>query len=36
MSQQIHYNSDRIKKENANYNLIYGEKSNREIVSSET
>lgn len=25
---QIHYNLDNIDKENANYNLIYGEKSN--------
>ena len=33
-SKQIHYNIDRITKENANYNLIYGEKSNREIISS--
>lgn len=28
MSKQIHYNIDIIDKENANYNLIYGEKSN--------
>lgn len=27
-SKQIHYNIDNITKENANYNLIYGEKSN--------
>ena len=27
-TKQIHYNIDRITKENANYNLIYGEKSN--------
>lgn len=27
-TKQIHYNIDRIDKENANFNLIYGEKSN--------
>ena len=29
---QIHYNID---KENANYNIIYGEKSNRKKLSSK-
>lgn len=33
---QIHYNIDNIDKENANYNIIYGEKSNREKLSSKT
>ena len=28
MSKQVHYNIDRLNKENANYNLIIGEKSN--------
>ena len=28
MAKQVHYNIDNIDKENANYNLIYGEKSN--------
>ena len=28
MAKQIHYNIDIIDKENANYNIIYGEKSN--------
>ena len=32
---QIHYNIDNIDKENANYNIIYGEKSNREKLSSK-
>lgn len=28
MSKQIHYNIDNIDKENANFNIIFGEKSN--------
>ena len=32
---QIHYNIDNIDKENANYNIIHGEKSNREKLSSK-
>lgn len=35
-TKQVHYNIDNISKENANFNLIYGEKSNREKLSSET
>lgn len=31
---QIHYDISNIEKENAHFNIIYGEKSNREIVSS--
>ena len=27
-AKQVHYNIDNIDKEKANYNLIYGEKSN--------
>lgn len=33
-NKQIHYNMDNIEKENANINLIYGEKSNRKKLSS--
>lgn len=33
---QIHYNLDNIDKQNANFNLIYGEKSNRKKLSSKT
>ena len=33
---QIHYNMDDILKENAIFNLIYGEKSNRKKLSSKT
>lgn len=32
---QIHYNIDNILKEDANFNLIYGEKSNRQKLSSK-
>ena len=30
-NKQIHYNIDSISKLNANFNLIYGEKSNQEF-----
>lgn len=30
---QVHYNMDAIDKIGARFNLIYGERSNREIVS---
>jgi hypothetical protein len=32
---KIHYNMDEIDKIGARFNLIYGERSNREIVSIE-
>ena len=35
-SKQIHYNIDEISKLNADINLIFGEKSNREKLSSKT
>ena len=35
-NKQIHYNIDNIDKLDANFNLIYGEKSNRKIISSKT
>lgn len=34
-SKQVHYNIDNISKEFANFNLIYGEKSNRKKLSSK-
>lgn len=35
-TKQVHYNIDNISEEKAIINLIYGEKSNREKLSSET
>ena len=33
---QVHYDISPLLSKNAIFNIIYGEKSNREIVSSET